>query len=223
MITTSVFRSCNGDGGVGAFRQQVSISRSSDLGSTLNRLSKWLVSVLFVAVLLWRHDVEALVAAMGFVINALLSKTLKRVLNHKRPVSALRSDPGMPSSHAQSIFFIVVFVIVSIVEWLGTNEIGLIISWLVLTFGSYLTWLRVSQQLHTVSQVVVGGTLGSIFSILWLWSWNTIVLKLLMSSLWVQIVVLFAAAGHCLVFVLFIIRHWLCKRMWNLINRLKNM
>ena len=51
--------------------------------------------------------------AMGWIVNVLLSVGLKRVLNQERPVAGLKSDPGMPSSHAQSIFFTVVFAIAS--------------------------------------------------------------------------------------------------------------
>lgn len=75
--------------------------------------SKWLVAALFGVIFLWRHDAEALWAASGSVLNAGLSTVLKRILNQERPVSTIRSDPGMPSSHAQSIFFTVTFSIIS--------------------------------------------------------------------------------------------------------------
>lgn len=75
--------------------------------------SKWLVAAVFGIILLLRHDGEALWAASGSVVNAGLSTVLKRVLNQERPVSTIRSDPGMPSSHAQSIFYTVMFCIVS--------------------------------------------------------------------------------------------------------------
>jgi hypothetical protein len=35
------------------------------------------------------------------------------MFNHERPAPALRSDPGMPSSHAQSIFYAAVFLVLS--------------------------------------------------------------------------------------------------------------
>jgi membrane-associated phospholipid phosphatase len=35
------------------------------------------------------------------------------MFNHERPALALRSDPGMPSSHAQSIFYAAVFLVLS--------------------------------------------------------------------------------------------------------------
>lgn len=68
---------------------------------------------LFGLIILWKHDAEAMWAAMGSVVNAWLSITLKQLLNHERPDSALRSDPGMPSSHAQSIFYAALFAILS--------------------------------------------------------------------------------------------------------------
>lgn len=76
----------------------------------------------------------------------------------------------------------------------------------VLCFQSYL---RVSQKLHTVSQVVVGAVVGSMFSILWYWLWNAFVLDAFVSSLWVRIIVVLVSAVFCLGFLLHVVRHWL--------------
>ena len=54
---------------------------------------------------IWKHDAEIMWFLLGAVGNSLLSMVLKKMLNHERPAAALRSDPGMPSSHAQSIFY----------------------------------------------------------------------------------------------------------------------
>ncbi|XWS42090.1 hypothetical protein CRYUN_Cryun17cG0138800 [Craigia yunnanensis] len=118
MIKTSVFKDFrNGNDGLQVLEQEAFINGPvglQGLKPTLNRLSKWLVAALFGGVILSRHDAEALWMAMGSIVNALLSVELKRVLNQERPVAGLKSDPGMPSSHAQSIFFTVVFTIASI-------------------------------------------------------------------------------------------------------------
>ncbi|KAG5621062.1 hypothetical protein H5410_006280 [Solanum commersonii] len=101
---------------LGAFELQALIhdfSTSARFNATLNSLSKWLVAAVFVIIFLWRHDTEAHWAASGSILNARLSIVLKRILNQERPVSAIRSDPGMPSTHAQSIFYTVMFCIVS--------------------------------------------------------------------------------------------------------------
>uniref|UniRef100_M4F6Y9 Dolichyldiphosphatase n=3 Tax=Brassica TaxID=3705 RepID=M4F6Y9_BRACM len=47
------------------------------------------------------------------IFNRLLSVFLKRLLNQARPATTSRTDPGMPSSHAQSMSFISVFAVLS--------------------------------------------------------------------------------------------------------------
>ncbi|KAJ8567549.1 hypothetical protein K7X08_019757 [Anisodus acutangulus] len=198
---------------VGGIEQEAlidgSINFSSDgIQSTLNSLSKWLMAAVFGIIFLWRHDMEALWVTSGGVLNVLLSTALKRILNHERPVSTLRSDPGMPSSHAQSIFYTVAFCIISMVEYFGFNGITAITSALIFAMGSYFSWLRVSQRLHTLNQVAVGAVLGFCFSIFWFWLWDAIVMKAFVAHFWVQIVAVVGAAGCCVGFILYVIRNW---------------
>ncbi|KAJ4822952.1 hypothetical protein Tsubulata_000305 [Turnera subulata] len=215
LVKTSAFRN-NGTGEERAslFEQEATVAGSSviageGLEAILNRLSKWLVSGSFGAIILWRHDPASLWAAMGSVINAILSVTLKRILNQERPSAAPKADPGMPSNHAQSIFYIVTFAILSIVDSLGVDETSLILSALVLAIGSYFSWLRVSQRLHTVSQVAVGAVIGSAFSSLWYWTWSGVVLDAFSSYLWVRVTVVLGAIAFCAGFVLHVISDWL--------------
>lgn len=67
----------------------------------------------FALAALWKRDAEIMWALMGAVANTVLSSILKKLLNHERPAPALRSDPGMPSSHAQSIFYAATFLVLS--------------------------------------------------------------------------------------------------------------
>ncbi|KAL3525354.1 hypothetical protein ACH5RR_013726 [Cinchona calisaya] len=218
MTEPTIIRAGSGDEGIRAFEQAALVDGSSSnptanngLEATLNNLSKWLGTVLFAIFLLLRHDAEAMWAALGSVLNVGLSTILKRLLNQERPVSNLRSDPGMPSSHAQSISYITIFAILSVVQWWGFNGLTAAISGIFLALGSYFTWLRVSQQLHTMSQVVVGALLGTIFSTLWFWSWDSIVLKAFESNLWVRIVIILGAAAFCIGFMLHVIRYWVME------------
>lgn len=71
------------------------------------------MSALFGSIILLRHDGAALWAIIGSVSNSGLSVVLKRILNQERPATTLRTDPGMPSSHAQSISFISAFAVLS--------------------------------------------------------------------------------------------------------------
>ncbi|KAH0717215.1 hypothetical protein KY285_013246 [Solanum tuberosum] len=202
---------------LGAFEQQAlihdfSTSAYARFNATLNSLSKWLVAAVFVIIFLWRHDTEALWAASGSILNAGLSTVLKRILNQERPVSAIRSDPGMPSTHAQSIFYTVMFCIVSMVEYFGLNGVTAVISALIFAIGSYLSWLRVSQQLHTTSQVAVGAALGFSFSVFWFWLWDAIVLDAFISHLWIRIPVVLGTVAICVSFLLYMFRYWVLER-----------
>lgn len=201
-----------------AFEQEAFMKNSpsndlvSDAGGGINavanRLSKWVVAALFGSVLLLRHDGAALWAVIGSVSNSALSVAFKRILNQERPVATLRSDPGMPSSHAQSISFISLFTLFSVMEWLGTNELSLFLSGLILALASYFTWLRVSQKLHTASQVVVGAIVGSVYSTLWYITWNSLVLEAFASSFSVQVAVFTAAAASALGFAVYVLLNW---------------
>ncbi|CAN6874500.1 unnamed protein product [Brassica oleracea] len=185
---------------------------SDGINAVANRLSKWVVAGLFGSVLLLRHDGAALWAIIGSVSNSALSAALKRILNQERPVATLRSDPGMPSIEAQTkaqfISFISVFTIFSVVEWLGTNELSLFLSGLILALASYFIWLRVSQKLHTTSQVVVGAIFGSVYSTLWYITWNSLVLEAYASSFSVQVAVFAVAAASALGFTVYVLLNW---------------
>ncbi|KAK8937417.1 hypothetical protein KSP39_PZI012578 [Platanthera zijinensis] len=179
-----------------------------DLESTLNRLSKWLVASLFGFVILWKHDAEAMWAAMGAVVNAGLSTILKRILNQQRP-SAFRSGPGMPSTHAQSIFYAAVFAVASFARLAGINVLTVGVGVITFLCGSYLSWLRVSQRLHTVNQVLVGAALGTACSLTWFWLWHSLVLQAFMVSIWVRIFVILGSSSFCVAFLFYVLWNWL--------------
>ncbi|XP_075106044.1 lipid phosphate phosphatase epsilon 2, chloroplastic-like [Nicotiana tabacum] len=141
---------------------------SGGIEAALNSLSKWLIAAVFGIIFFWKHDMEAVWATSGGIINICLSIVLKRILNQERPVSTLRSDPGMPSSHAHYIFYTLTFCIHSMIQYFGLNGITAVVSAFILVMGSYFSWLRVSQQLHTLNQVAVGAVIGFCFSIFWL-------------------------------------------------------
>ncbi|KAL9161062.1 hypothetical protein ABFS82_08G241800 [Erythranthe guttata] len=209
-------RATTSDEGVRAFEQEASMEESltfeaAGIEATLNNLSKWLVAALFGLIIVWRHDAEALWAATGSVINTVVSIGLKRILNQERPFSTSRSDPGMPSSHAQSIFYTLTFLNLSMVESFGVNVITATIGGLFFILASYLAWLRVSQQFHTVSQIVVGAALGSVISGFWFWLWYTFVLNLFITSLWVRIIVVLGGVGFCLAFIHHVYRTWIIE------------
>ncbi|CAO2047819.1 unnamed protein product, partial [Urochloa humidicola] len=183
-------------------------SRWAPVESALNRMSKWLVAGCFAFAALWKHDAEIIWILLGSVANSLLSVVLKKVLNHERP-SALRSDPGMPSSHAQSIFYAATILVLSLYYWIGTSYLTVILWLTTLSVATYLSWLRVSQHFHTLNQVVVGAAVGSTFGSLWFVLWHSLVQEAFASSLLVRIAVILGSSVFCAGFVVYMIRHWL--------------
>ncbi|KAJ3708909.1 hypothetical protein LUZ61_012614 [Rhynchospora tenuis] len=176
--------------------------------AALNRTSKWLVTSLFSLAVLWRRDAVSLWAMMGLCINTWISIKLKKVLNHKRPTSDYKPDPGMPSSHAQNIFYGVVFANLSLLRWLGTSFSTVITDMLILLFGSYLSWLRISQKLHTVEQVIVGAILGSAFGFAWFFSWHSFLFNTYHLYFSIRVVVVSSSLASCWAFYFYIVRHW---------------
>jgi len=140
--------------------------------------TRTLVSGSAFATLLYRRDVPTVTFLVGAVLNALLSKVLKRAINARRPEGARLSDPGMPSSHAQSLFFFGGFLACGAQQWalptllddtpqrvvrclrdctsLGVELLALV-----------LALLRVRAGLHTPAQIAVGGAIGTTNGVLW--------------------------------------------------------
>jgi len=74
-----------------------------------------------------RRDPPTYLWVAGAILNAALSKVLKRLINEARPKGAQIADPGMPSSHAMSLFYLAVSVSAAAQEWVPQQSA--IISW----------------------------------------------------------------------------------------------
>ncbi|KAF2302328.1 hypothetical protein GH714_034115 [Hevea brasiliensis] len=192
-VKRSAFRSGDGENIFRVFQREAFVkdffefcpgSMADELGATLNRLSKWVVSSMFAVVLIWRHDAASLWLAMGSVVNFILCVRLKRIFNQQRPLSTLKSDPGMPSSHAQSIFYISMVSVLSItheceydrsiankvtsillvlygfavIETFGANEITFIVAALALACGSYLVTIILPLYLFIFLYIQLAST-----------------------------------------------------------------
>lgn len=121
-----------------------------------------LVSASVVVLTLW----------IGSILNAILSKVAKKVLNHDRPaqlqnsdsVKLKPSDGGMPSSHAMSLAFIGTSILGSVVPVENRVLVGLVFG----TYSAIALRYRVREHLHTVEQVAVGVVLGVMNAFVWL-------------------------------------------------------
>lgn len=152
----------------------------------LNVSSRWVVlATAATVVMIWRDHDQVLWASTGSVLNSASSKILKKIFNQQRPLTAvgLKADPGMPSSHAQSLGFLALYAAFGVISWLGLNMPGIASASLVLFGGSYLAWLRISQGLHTPLQVIVGAGFGCSMATLWIVLWHYVVKEVVASSI----------------------------------------
>ncbi|XP_076953563.1 lipid phosphate phosphatase epsilon 2, chloroplastic-like [Bidens hawaiensis] len=171
--------------------------------------SKWVVAVTFGGFIMWRHDALALWAATGSVSNFILSITLKRVLKQERPFGEVSSGPGMPSSHAQTVFFALVFIIMSVIKWMGLNGATTILGILLVALGSYFSWLRVLLGYHTTSQVIASTIVGSNFAVLWFWAWEAVIFHAYNLNPWVQILLFVGGACYYIGFIFYVFWHYI--------------
>lgn len=136
-------------------------SASGDPGWSVKEpidLTKWCVAGCAAAAVLYRHDLASLLCVSGAIGNALLSKVLKRLLNEARPSGARLKDPGMPSSHSQSLFFFASYLSCAAAH--ATRPALRVGAVALLPLAGFLAWQRVRAGLHTPAQVLVGGTIG---------------------------------------------------------------
>lgn len=135
--------------------------------TVVNESTKWTVSAAVLAVLLWQHNEYAAWCVVGAVLSSFLCKVLKRVLNHERPDNAPKTDPGMPSSHANSLNFLSVYAALSLAHHVNSSPGALALAAAAVGLGVFKTWLRVFLGFHTWPQVLVGAALGATTAVTW--------------------------------------------------------
>lgn len=111
----------------------------------------------------------------GFIINSLLNLVLKGIIKQPRPSedkhlfniwlhNEMKTDRhwydrfGMPSGHAESVFYSTVFIFFA----LKNNNITIL--YLIISLNTLFQ--RIKYKNHTVSQVIVGSIVGAILAFL---------------------------------------------------------
>lgn len=139
----------------------------------IGKPTKYVVSLAVAMTLLLRRDVPTLTFVVGSIANGHLSKVLKQVLNQRRPDGAYQVDPGMPSSHAQSLFYLSTGSSLALCARAANPPVWLPFRTRVAVLGltTYATlaalW-RVAMGYHTLSQILVGAGVGAGAAFAWL-------------------------------------------------------
>ena len=134
------------------------------------------VSISFFLLLAYHRNATILTIWIGSILNAILSKIIKKIINQNRPselqtnsnIKLKPSDGGMPSSHAMSLGFIMTSILIvdgvlPINNYNLRAGIGLIMS----LYTTVALRYRIRDHYHTVEQVVVGLVLGIMNAISW--------------------------------------------------------
>lgn len=121
--------------------------------------------------LLFNNKILLIFYTFGIILNSILNKLLKNTIQQHRPLYnnktlQLKQDTlkyslpfdlfGMPSGHAQMVFFTTVFV------YLSAANAKLF--YLYLIFSLFICYQRVAFGYHSTTQVIVGATVGTIFA-----------------------------------------------------------
>ncbi|XP_022820715.1 dolichyldiphosphatase 1-like [Spodoptera litura] len=140
-------------------------------------LSPFGIGAGFVALILFRRDLHTITFFTGTLVNEVLNIILKHIVCEARPLSRgnLYNEYGMPSSHAQFVWFFSIYVFYFVLIRLHHINNNSIISalWRVIIVGGCMclallvSIARVYLHYHTTSQVVVGGIVGFIFATVW--------------------------------------------------------
>ncbi|OZJ04312.1 hypothetical protein BZG36_03168 [Bifiguratus adelaidae] len=127
------------------------------------------IMVVYVAIFMTNRQVVVLMALAGQFCNEWFNTVLKELLRQDRPCSQLGDGYGMPSSHAQFVWFFAIYLSIYTFQQIRL-ECAL---WKPLfcvaaaAGASVVSFSRIYLSYHTLPQVAVGALFGSLFAILW--------------------------------------------------------
>lgn len=137
----------------------------------LNKSSKWILAAAnLVGVILFKEEgAYIVIGCIGATFFTELA--LKPIINQGRPANSPLSDPGMPSSHSLSSFFVAI-------AW--ANLLGQ--KYVLLGIATFVASLRMICGYHTFAQISVGAVLGLGFGQGWMTLMNQLQSVTSMSS-----------------------------------------
>jgi len=124
--------------------------------------------ILFIStlILLFNSKTFLYIYFLGFIINSILNFIIKGIIKQKRPFKDFKPKIikesrlgneiyGMPSGHSQSVMFSTLFLLLAL-----KNDL---ITFIYLIISGTTMWQRVYNYSHSPLQILIGGTIGSLF------------------------------------------------------------
>ncbi|CAF1313744.1 unnamed protein product, partial [Didymodactylos carnosus] len=129
--------------------------------------------------ILFRRDLQTIMYSGGFCVSEVINHYLKIIFKQPRPERTrdrmgLYEVHGMPSDHAQTIFYFMTYLAIFIImksQMPGSPRVRsfrnrlLIVGQLIL--ATIVAYSRVYLHYHTIPQVVAGGIVGTCHGIVW--------------------------------------------------------
>ncbi|XP_063065968.1 dolichyldiphosphatase 1 [Engraulis encrasicolus] len=150
-------------------------------GQVLAYISLLPIAILvgFVTLIVFKRELHTISFFGGLILNEGLNWVLKHILQEPRPCggahASLTTEYGMPSSHAQFIwFFVVYFFLFLYLRMHQTNNARCvellwrhILSIMLLSMALAVSYSRVYLLYHSGRQVLYGGVTGSVVAVVW--------------------------------------------------------
>jgi len=132
--------------------------------------TRWTVALSVLISLVVLRDPFTLAMVIGSVLNAIFGKILKKIIDEERPEVAkgIKESSGMPSSHANSLFFFASFLSLatqSPVDWLPISSWAVVC--ILFSYATISSLWRVHSGLHTYPQITAGAVLGTFTGSFW--------------------------------------------------------
>ncbi|XP_011499290.1 PREDICTED: dolichyldiphosphatase 1-like [Ceratosolen solmsi marchali] len=131
----------------------------------------------FITLVLFRRDLHTIAFLGGITINEIVNLLLKHTIQEARPIrrDVLYSEYGMPSTHAQFMWFFAAYMTLFVLIRLHQNSNSTVSErfWRVLIIAACIalaelvTYSRIYLQYHSHSQVLCGAIIGIILGIIW--------------------------------------------------------
>ncbi|KAL0076061.1 phosphatidic acid phosphatase type 2/haloperoxidase [Phycomyces blakesleeanus] len=127
------------------------------------------ILIFYASVIVSRRELAGIFMLAGQLLNEGLNAVLKEYLKMHRPHGHLGTGYGMPSSHAQFIWFFAVYGSLYLKKaiHLDNSVWKVLVSFGMFGLAILVSVSRIYLGYHTSGQVAVGASIGSIFGILW--------------------------------------------------------
>ncbi|KAK6196222.1 hypothetical protein SNE40_001487 [Patella caerulea] len=152
-------------------------------GDLIGKLLAWFsllpvfIFVGFVTLILFRRELHTMCYLLGMIVNEFINWVLKHLIREPRPSvrdkEGLYCEYGMPSSHAQFMWFfsmyITFFLYIRVYKNYNWSDDlwKYIVSCSCFIIAGIVSYSRVYLAYHTVSQVLWGAVTGLILGALW--------------------------------------------------------